>query len=112
MQFEVSPLQDGVQLFKLAGRLDMKGTNEIHDQFVFKAGAPKDNAIVDMSEVDFLASIGMRMLISAARSKSNRNLKLILVSPTPLVKEALTKAGFDQLIPITDDMDSALAMLN
>ena len=112
MDFEVTTTQEDIQVAKLLGRLDMKGVSEIESKFSFAIGATKNSAIVDMSEVDFLASIGMRMLISAARAKSNRGYKLVLLSPTPLVKEALIKAGFDQLLPIVDDMDTAMSVLS
>lgn len=42
---------------------------------------------------------------------SNRGYKMVLLSPTPEVKEALVTAGFDELIPICDDMDAAMALI-
>ncbi|PSN77172.1 anti-sigma factor antagonist [filamentous cyanobacterium CCP4] len=110
MALDLSILDDGVKLAKLTGRLDMQAINDIGDQFAFSVGNSKGSAIVDLSEVTFLASIGMRMLISAARSLSNRGHKMILLSPIPEVKDALVMVGFDELIPICDDMDAALAL--
>ncbi|HIK14684.1 MAG TPA: STAS domain-containing protein [Leptolyngbyaceae cyanobacterium M33_DOE_097] len=107
MQFEVSNLDNGIKLVKLVGRLDLKGTNEIDNPFSFAVGSGKAPTIVDMSEVEFLASIGMRLLISNARALSNRRSKLVLLKPTPEVREALATVGFDELIPIYDDFDSA-----
>lgn len=111
MQFETSLLSDHIQVVKLAGRLDLKGTNEINDTFSFTVGLEPAPTIVDMSEVVFLASIGIRMLISAARAKANRGSKMVLANPVPLVKEALTTAGFDALIPTFNTVDEAKAAL-
>jgi anti-sigma B factor antagonist len=111
MAFDLSTLEDGTKLATFAGRLDMTATNEMSDSFAFSVANSKGSAIVDLSGVTFLASIGMRMLISAARSLSSRGYKLVLLSPTPEVKEALVVAGFDELIPICDDRDAAMAVL-
>lgn len=111
MAFDLSILDDGVKLAKMTGRLDMQAVNEIGDQFAFSVANSKGSAIVDLSEVTFLASIGMRMLISAARALKNRERKMVLLSPSPEVKDALVMAGFDELIPICDDMDAAMAMI-
>ncbi len=111
MQFEVSNLDGGVKQVKLVGRLDLKGTNEIDNQFTFAVSSGKTPVLVDMSEVEFLASIGMRMLLSNARALSKRGSKLVLLKPTSLVKDALYTAGFDQLIPVYDDFDEAYQAL-
>ena len=111
MAFAVSGLEEGIQLVKFTGRLDMQATNAMADQFAFSVGNGRASAIVDLSEVEFLASIGMRMLISGARGLNNRGKKMVLLNPTPSVKEALMTAGFDQLIPICDDIDEALSHL-
>lgn len=88
MAFDLSNLEDDVKLAKLTGRLDMQATNEMGDQFALSVGNSKGSAIVDLSEVTFLASIGMRMLISAARALNNRGRRMVLLSPTPEVKDA------------------------
>jgi anti-anti-sigma factor len=111
MAFDLSTLEGGVKLAKLTGRLDMQATNEMGDQFALVVGSNKGSAIVDLSEVTFLASIGMRMLISAARALNHRGYKLVLLSPIPEVKEALVVAGFDELIPICDDIEAARALI-
>lgn len=111
MEMKITKSEDGIQLVELVGRLDVKGTSEISDNFNFQVGTEKASTIVDMSKVDFLASIGMRMLISAARAKANRKCKLVLLNPTPLVQEALVTAGFESLIPMFSSQDEAVMAL-
>jgi anti-sigma B factor antagonist len=105
MIFEISELEGGVKLAKLSGKLDLQGTNEIDNRFAFATATSKLPVIVDLSEVDFLASIGMRMLVSNARAIKMRGAQMVLLNPTPLVKEALVTAGIDQIIPIHEDFD-------
>ena len=111
MQFEISDLDDGIKQVKLIGRLDLKGTNEIDNQFTFAVGSGRTSVLVDMTEVDFLASIGMRLLISNARALANRKRQMVLFNPTPLVKDALISAGFEELIPMYDDFGKACEAL-
>jgi anti-anti-sigma factor len=103
MVFEIIDLEGNVKLAKITGRLDLQGTNEIDDRFAFATATSKQPVIVDLSKVDFLASIGMRMLVSNARAMKMRGSQMFLLNPTPLVREALVTAGIDQLIPIHED---------
>ncbi len=93
------------------GRLDLKGTNEIDNQFTFQTSSGSTPVLVDMSGVEFIASIGMRLLISNAKALSRRGSKLVLLSPTPLVREALTTSGFAEIIPMYDELEEAIAAL-
>ena len=111
MEFEITNLDGGVKQIKLTGRLDIKGTNEIDNRFTFSTSSGSTPVLVDMSGVDFLASIGMRMLLSNAKAVAKRGSQMILLNPQPLVKDALITAGFDSLIPIYEDFDAAYADL-
>jgi anti-sigma B factor antagonist len=111
MKLEISELKSGIKQAKLIGRLDMKGTNEIDNEFAAKVGTTKGSVIVDMTEVEFLSSIGMRLLISAARAIAKRGGKMVILKPQPLVREVIETAGFDAIIPLYDDFDEACEAL-
>jgi len=96
---------------RLNGRLDMIGSGEIELRFTALAATDSSNVIVDMGRVEFIASIGMRLLLTCAKAKKLRGGKLILVNLHTLVKEALETAGIDTLIPIETDEESALIAL-
>ena len=65
----------------------------------------------DMSKVSFLASIGMRTLLSCAKAASARGGKMVLFNPQPMVKDVLETSGVASLIPMTDDLAAAKALL-
>ncbi len=106
---ELRPLEspDGVTVLSLSGRMDIAGTQEIEQRFTNLASSRKGLVAVDLSEVTFLASIGMRTLVSSARALMNRGGAMALVNPQPLVKQALIAAGIDSLIPIFASLDEA-----
>ncbi|MFA5082123.1 MAG: STAS domain-containing protein [Hydrogenophilaceae bacterium] len=97
---------------RLNGRLDLKGTGEIESRFASLTSTDSNNVLVDMSGVDFLASIGMRLLLTCAKAKTRQGGKMVLISPKPMVWEALETAGLDSLIPIYADEATALAGLS
>lgn len=111
MKFEVNELDNGIKQVRLVGRLDMKGTNEIDNLFNFQINTAKAPVLIDMSEVDFLASIGIRLLLTSARALSRRGGKMVILNPQPMVEDVLKTAGVDQLIEIYNDYDLACTAL-
>jgi anti-anti-sigma factor len=75
------------------------------------AGA-KQGLIVDMSGVSFIASIGIRHLVSAAKALSRRKGLLVLLNPTDMVAEVLTVSGLTSLLPIVRSDSEAVAALD
>lgn len=111
MKLEKVILEDGIKQIKLVGRLDIQGTKAIDPQFTATTSAEKAPVLVDLSEVEFLSSVGMQMLLFNAKTLSRRGGAMVLLKPIPMVKEALKIVGFDALIPIYDDFDEACAVL-
>jgi len=98
---------DGVKTIILTGRMDIAGTQEIEQQFTTLAAGQKALVAVDLSGVTFLASIGMRTLVSSARAQMNRGGAMALINPAPMVNQALIAAGLDSLSPIYPDIEQA-----
>ncbi|MEO7760793.1 MAG: STAS domain-containing protein [Casimicrobiaceae bacterium] len=100
--------EKGVKI-ALHGRLDTTGVGAIETRFA--AAAARKNTLVDLSDVTFLASMGIRMLISAARSLKLSGNRLVLFGAPTLVGEVLDNAGLGQIIAIAPDEGRALEML-
>jgi anti-anti-sigma factor len=105
MRLDSIELSENTLQLSLDGRLDLEGTQSIS----FAATVRPLNVIVDLSAVSFLASIGIRMLLTAARAQASRGGKVILAAPQDSVRKVLEAAGVDQLVPITHDLDGARA---
>jgi len=111
-KLEVHELENNIKQVKIIGRLDIQGTGDIETPFTGHTASKKAKVIVDLSELDFIASIGIRLLITTAKAQANRGGKLVLLNPKPLVKDAIVTSGIDLLIPIYDDFASASKDLN
>lgn len=105
---DVIELEGGAKKVALDGRLDIEGTGEIELKFGAHTAAARVPVIVDLTEVTFLASIGMRLLVSNAKALQAAGCPLVLLNPQDPVRKALETAGINALIPIHDDETSAL----
>ena len=77
MDMQIERRSDGVVKVELAGRLDAPGAEQIGTRFTAAAGGAAGlRVIVDLSGVEFLASMGMRLLISSARRKTGSHCEL------------------------------------
>lgn len=95
----------------LRGRLDTPGVDRIETRFVASLVPAGHSAIVDLSGVDFVASMGIRMLLSAARSLHQKKARLVLLAPQPGVREVFDTVSLGDIIPICADEPAALAAL-
>jgi anti-anti-sigma factor len=97
-------------LISLAGRLDTAGVDKV--EIKLNATLPRDrHAVIDLSGVSFLASMGIRMLIAAAKVLDRRKKRLVLIAPRPLVDQALRHSSIDEIIPVAQDLEGARALL-
>ena len=111
MQLTVENLDAGVRCLHLSGRLDFKGTQEVEAQFAAEAGAQKTSVLVDFSKVDYIASVGIRLLLSNAKTLASRGTKLIILKPQKMVEDVLCMAGLDEVLAIEHDPAAARALL-
>jgi anti-sigma B factor antagonist len=85
----------------ISGRLDIPGTDSVASQLEELASAPKRAVVVDLSQLRFLASIGIRALISSAKEVKSRGGRLALVvNKGSTVMMSLEATGVDELIPV------------
>lgn len=110
MELQTEQMNEGITKITLSGRLDVAGTNAIDSQFA-AVTATQGPVIVDLSAVDFIGSMGVRLLLSNAKALGARGGKMILCKPAPMVRKVLETIGIDAMIPIFDDIDSALRAL-
>jgi len=109
MELTYRELEDQTRLIKLAGKLDVVGVGQAETRFAGHCSGDNLRVLVDLSTVEFMASIGIRMLILNAKSVFKRGGKMGLIVPPGQVRETLELAAIDNILPIFDDLDSALA---
>jgi anti-sigma B factor antagonist len=111
MNIAAESLDGNILKVALEGRMDLQGAQEIDLKFSGYT-ANKRAVIVDMSAVNFLASMGIRTLLMVAKAVSGRGGKLVLFNPTNNVAKVLETAGVASLIPVFSSWDEARAAVS
>lgn len=86
----------------MVGRLDIAGAEVVALPLATLSGS-KNTVFVDMAGVTFVASIGLRHLVAAAKAVARRGGRLVLLNPTPAVAEVITTSGLTDLLRIERD---------
>ena len=105
MEIQYSELDNNIRLIKLIGTLDVVGTGEIETKFSGYCAGRNVRVVVDLSEVDFLASIGIRLLTSSAKSVASRGGRMALLNPGPEVQHVLEITGIPEIIPMYSHLE-------
>jgi len=111
MKLEYSELDNGIRMITLSGRLDMAGTNLIENQFVQHCAGDIVFVLVDLTEVNYLSSIGIPMLISSAKAITNRGGRMAFLNPQTNVKLVLDITGVSNMVRIYNDLETAKVRL-
>ena len=100
-----------VRKIVLAGRLDTAGVDLIETRFGASIVPAGKNTVVDLSQVTFLASMGIRMLIATNRSLSRKGGKIALYGASPAVREVIDTVALTELIPLADNEVEAIGIV-
>ena len=110
MDISVETLAGGITRISLTGRMDFAGASEIDAQFM-ECASSATSLLVDLSKVTFLASMGIRTLITGAKALRERGGKMFLFAPALEVAKALKTSGTDRLLPVYYDLALACSAL-
>ena len=105
MNLYVAELDNGITKVSLSGRLDIDGALKIDKEFTAIA-EKKKRVLVDLAGVTFIASLGIRTLVTGAKAASNNGGKLVLLNPQPNVERLLRTSYVDSVMPIAHDLEA------
>jgi anti-sigma B factor antagonist len=111
VDMHITELEPGFVKVSLAGRLDTTGVDRVETRFVGSVVPAGKGTVVDLSRVEFIASLGVRMLISVARSLGRRGARIALCAPQEQVREVFDHVSLAEIIPIYDNEADAFAAL-
>ena|SRR2546423_511101 len=83
----------------VSGRIDGAGANQLEEQILAAIRAGAKNIYVNLSQVTFLCSAGLRVLLQYWRQMKNSQCVLLATRPSPEVDAVLMTTGFkDQIV--------------
>ncbi|GEM_PF-133747 len=93
------------------GRLDAIQSKSLALLLGREIAAGHKSLIIDLSDVEYLSSAGMKVLVSAWQRTRDVKGDLILSAVRPRVREVLQIIGLDLVFTLTDTVDGAVARL-
>jgi len=110
MDISISDFGSAAKRVTLKGKLDIAGAQKIELPLATLAGT-RSNIVIDMAGVDFIASIGIRQLVMAAKAVARGAGRLVLLAPTPPVADVIVTSGLLDLLPMVRTEDEARTAL-
>ena len=111
MHLEVTDREDGISQVALVGKLDVGGLHDVESEFLLITATLQRPTIVDLSDLEYIASLGMGLLITCAQTLQRGGKPMVLVGAHGDVEAALRTAGIDHAIPMVAGIDEALAAI-
>jgi anti-anti-sigma factor len=107
---EAIEIARGIRKISLVGRLDVEGTAAADLRLTAFAASARTFTVIDLSGLEFLASIGIGSLVKIAVAAQNRGGRLVLLDPQPNVSRVLAATKIDKVIPVVYGIDRALEL--
>jgi anti-sigma B factor antagonist len=107
MQLQLTDAGDGVLNILLAGRLDTPGVDRIETPLTAQLVPSAARAMIDLSQVTFVGSGGIRMFITIARALGRKGGKLVLYGAQPLVAQVFETTSLNAIVPVRADASAA-----
>ncbi len=95
------------------GRLDSATAAAFETEFMAAADGGADRMLIDFSELTYISSAGLRVVLKAAKKMQSKGGRVALCSLGPQIAEVFEISGFSSLsiFSIHPERDSALAAL-
>src|SRR5678815_1447109 len=93
------------------GNLDGVGVDEVSLKLTSHTVARRRPAIIDLTKVGFITSLGIGLLVSIAHSMRSHKLGLVIVVGPTHARKVLQMTNIDSLVPLVETRDDALRAL-
>jgi anti-anti-sigma factor len=87
-----------VQIVDIAGRLDSSTSGYGYDELVKIAKGDNKQVLINLEQLEFVTSAGLRALLVAAKLIQSAGGQLKLCSANEMVANVLTTSGFNSLL--------------
>src|SRR5574337_999325 len=89
-----------VSVVKVKGQVDSNTAPDLETALKRLVEGDKNHIVLDLKEVDFLSSLGLRAIVTALKSVRRVNGDLRLASPSASVEKVLRTVGMMQMFNI------------
>ena len=101
----------GIRILTVRGALDLSTAPVLTAAIADSLHDPYTAIVVDLSELDFLASAGMTVLLEGHGAAGDVGKELGVVADGPGTSRPMKMMGVDQVVRVYADLDAALTHL-
>ncbi len=99
-------------VLKPEGRIDGQNAMDFQTGIDATIGDSDTAVILDLSQLDYISSAGLRVILLLAKTLRTRNIQFSMCSIADSVKEVFEISGFGKIIATHPTREDALANLN
>ena len=110
-QVAVIEATDAFTHVAVRGKLDAAGVGVVDLKLTTETVARHRPAVIDLSDVVFIASMGIGMLIRVAQALRGHGLRMAIVAKPSPVKDILDLMKMEALFPVVATREDALRIL-
>lgn len=99
-----------IVVVRVSGYLDAHTFEQLEETISDLFGRNCYRLLVDLSKVDYISSAGAGVFIGALSEAQEHGGNIVLMNPTPNVREVFELLGLTQIFQIVDDQKAALAL--
>lgn len=107
MDIEARDVND-VKVVDIEGRLNTSTSPEADAFFKELIGDGATKILINLEEMDYTSSTGLRVILYTGKQLSKVNGKLVICGLNPTVKEVFDMAGFSAMFDVYDTEEEAL----
>lgn len=107
--FPIRRLDKGAVVIAPSGRLDSNSSPDLERLLTMLLEEGQHWLFIDMTDVTYIASSGLKILVSAWRRAQDQNGDVLLSGMQPRITEIFEMVGFDMLFRIFPTLEAALA---
>lgn len=100
---------DGHAVVRLKGELDIATVDDLRNDLRKARQAHGEHVILDMTELEFMDSQGLSVIVSCHKAVTAAGGSLALVAPRPIVRRTLEITGLSGRLHVFDSVEEAAA---
>jgi len=98
----------GVIILGVMGRLDTTTSKSFEERILATIDAGEKQIVIDFSQLDYISSSGLRVLILAAKRLSSVSGKIVLCCLKDYIMQVFEIAGFSSIFSIYNSQEEAI----
>ena len=103
--------RDGSLVASVSGPIDHENADEFQARLlpaVGQAAAINARLILNLHDVDYMSSVGLRVLMKAVNEARNKSVRFVVAELNATMREIFEISRFDKLLEVFDSVDDAL----